>query len=727
MQAEEVGLTSPEYMKIVELMHRKPNDLELGLFGALWSEHCSYKSTKALLSRLPHDGPHVVQGPGANAGVVRLDQDIEVAFKVESHNHPSYVEPVQGAATGVGGILRDIVAMGARPVALADLLRFGIDAHSLILLDRVVKGVGQYGNAIGIPTVIGDLAFSDTYRGNPLVNVMAVGLRSPEMHISASTARPGQWLLLVGQRTGRDGIHGASLLASRDFTEGDDDLRPTVQVGDPFLGKLLMEATLKAVSEGLLAALQDLGAAGLASATAELCDASGVGAELWLDRVPLRQKGLTAYDIMLSETQERMLLVTSDENLSQVVSIFEHQEILCSVIGHITASKELAVQYRDRPVASVRPDWLIKEAPRRPLSEAQWVSLKAPVAGGTAIAPAFDPRMVREVLSDRDVRDRRPIYRRYDSTIRSATIWGPSHDSAILRVRGSDAGLAIAVFGTGRWASVDPYAGGVGAVLLVLARLAAQGAEPLGLTDGVNAGNPDLAESYDAMAALVRGVADAARAAGVPVTGGNVSLHNETDGQAIWPTVMMGGVGRQPHPYSPLPDYLTASGDLLFLINPSELNLGGSVVALHHQGMTAFPRVDLRKVPHLLKSVSDWALSGVPRAMRAVGPGGLGAVVVRMMQGQTLAYGVEMDLKERDSDLTARLFNEVPLQWVTLVDSRDKDRAMDYWGNLGVEVTQVGVVNDTGTLSFKAQGHSWPGSTLLEAWHRPFEEGAYEP
>lgn len=727
MQAEEVGLTTPEYEKIVKLMGRHPNDLELGLFGALWSEHCSYKNTKALLSRLPHDGPHVVQGPGTNAGVVRLDPNIEVAFKVESHNHPSYVEPVQGAATGVGGILRDIIAMGARPVALADLLRFGTDSHSLTLLDGIVKGVGQYGNAIGVPTVTGDVAFSETYQGNPLVNVMAVGLRSPEMHISAFTARPGQWLVLVGQRTGRDGIHGASLLASRDFTEGDDDLRPTVQVGDPFLGKLLMEATLKAVSEGLLAALQDLGAAGMASSTAELCDASGVGAELWLDRVPLREEGLTAYDIMLSETQERMLLVVSDENLSQVVSIFEHYEILCTVVGQITESKELLIQHRDRQVASVRPDWLVKNAPRRPLSEDQWMSLKTPVAGLAAIAPEFDPSMLLKVLSDRDVCDRLPIYRRYDSTIRSATIWGPSHDSAILRVRDSQAGLAIAVFGTGRWASVDPYAGGVGAVLLVLARLASQGAEPLGLTDGVNAGNPDLTGNYDAMAALVRGVADAARAAGVPVTGGNVSLHNETDGQAIWPTVMIGGVGRQPHPLSPLPDSLSASGDLILLINPSKLNLGGSVAISRQNQVTAFPRIDLDTVPDLLKAASQWALSGVPRAMRAVGPGGLGAIMVRMMQGQSIEYGVEMDLKERGPDLTARLFNEVPLQWVTLVDSTARDRAMDYWGKLGVEVTQVGVVNDTGTLSLKAQRHSWQRSTLMEAWHRPFVEDTYEP
>lgn len=724
MRAEEVGLTEAEYHKILALMGREPNDVELGLFGALWSEHCSYKSTKDLLARLPHQGPHVVQGPGENAGVVELDPGVELAFKVESHNHPSYVEPVQGAATGVGGILRDIIAMGARPVAVADMLRFGTDRASLQIARGVVKGVGQYGNAIGIPTVTGDVAYSDTYRANPLVNVMAVGMRPAAMRISASTARPGDVLVLAGQRTGKDGIHGASLLASRDFSEQSEDLRPTVQVGDPFLGKLLMEATLDTVSRRLLSALQDLGAAGLASATAELLAASSVGAELWLDRVPLRQAGISAYEVMLSETQERMLLAVPLPSLEAVLDVYRHYELSATEIGRITDTGRLVLHYHGASVCDLDPQWLVKEAPRRVVADDWWDGLGGAVpTAAAAEVPTFTSPLLLKVLSDPNVRDREAIYRQYDAMIQTRTVWGPDHDQAILWAKPSASGIVVAVSGTGRWAVADPYAGGAGAVWHALAQVAAQGAEPLGLTDGVNGGNPDVPENFRAMASLLRGVADAAGAAGVPVTGGNVSLHNETDGQAIWPTVMIGAVGRHADALHPLADNLGTPGDVVCLVTPHrQPSLGGSVAAGQWGVPDPYPRLDPALGRALLVRVGTLARSRMVRSLRAVGSGGLAGTLVRMMAGSADPLGVALTLTESGAEKTARIFSEGPLQWVATVAAEAVAAVVSAFDGLDVLVIPVGRVTDDGMLTIDGR-HRWARRLLLETW-RQLGEGA---
>lgn len=717
MRFEDVGLSAAEYQRVETLLGRAPNAVELGLFGALWSEHCSYKNTKGLLTRLPHSGPHVVQGPGENAGVVRLDERFEVAFKVESHNHPSYVEPVEGAATGVGGILRDIIAMGARPVAVADMLRFGRDAASLRLLAGVVKGVGQYGNAIGIPTVTGDLAFSDSYRTNPLVNVLAVGVRDRLHRTSASTARPGHLMVLVGQRTGRDGIHGASLLASRDFSSVADDLRPTVQVGDPFLGKLLMEATLLTVSRGLAGALQDLGAAGLTSAAAELCYASGVGATIDLDQVFLRQSGLSAYEIMLSETQERMLLAVSPENLEAVAAIFSHYEILFSVIGEVTAEPNLRVTHHNQVVADLPARALAGQAPVRPVDTTWWEGLAdSPPASSSSPPPVFRPAMLMELLADWDLRDRAPIYQQYDSTIQTRTVYGPGHDVAVLTVPDSVMGLAVAVFGTGRWAALDPYAGGAAAVLQVLARLAAQGAEPLGLTDGVNAGNPEVEESYGALAALLRGVADAARAVEVPVTGGNVSLHNETDGHAIWPTVMIGAVGRHPHPLRPVADKIVADGAVVALVHPAPCDWRGSTAAFLFEGPSAYSRPDLGRAAAVLSAMREWVSQTAGVAVRTLGSGGLALGLIRLLAESDPEWGVDLQLQETGGERTARFFNEGALQWLVCMPPGVWDSARAFWAGRGVEIRRLGTTARTGKISLDGGRVQWSRAELLGAW-----------
>lgn len=722
MHASDVGLTEVEYQRIETLMGRAPNDLELGLFGALWSEHCSYKNSKALLARLPHDGPHVVAGPGGNAGVVRLSETLDVAFKVESHNHPSYVEPVQGAATGVGGILRDIIAMGARPIAVADALRFGTDPHSMALLRDVVKGVGLYGNAIGVPTVTGDIGFSDTYRANPLVNVLAVGIRRPEHAMGANTAKPGQVLVLLGQRTGRDGIHGASLLASRDFDGQSHELRPTVQVGDPFLGKLLMEVTLKCVEEGLLAALQDLGAAGLTSASAELGESSGVGADIHLDRVPLREWGLTPYEIMLSETQERMLLVVAEENLERVLAVAQDFEVLATAIGRTTDSSELTLFYQGAECARLRTDWLVDQAPRRSVDDVFWNALGQVPESEPGDVPTFRAEALLEVVGSFDARSRASVYRQYDYMIQTRTVYGPDHDLAVLDL-GDDGGLALVVAGPGRWAAQDSYAGGAGAVLRVLGTLAATGAEPLGITDGVNAGNPDRADSFLAMGALIRGVADAAQAAGVPVTGGNVSLHNETGGESIWPTAVIGAAGRHPHPKSPLPQGLGHVGDALLLIHSGSRDWGASVAQLTLTGrVTTYPRIDLEKAQGVLKTVATWVREDSPHALRVLGDGGLGMTLVRMWAESGPHFGLQLSLPEKDlQEKTRRFFNEAPLQWVAALP---RDNLSDVTRRLeaeGVAALPLGEVTEGGMMVVDGR-YQWSYADLMARWRKPYKE-----
>lgn len=719
MRAEDVGLTAAEYQKILSLMNRAPNDVELGLFGALWSEHCSYKSTKDLLARLPHEGPQVIQGPGENAGVVAVADDLEIAFKVESHNHPSYVEPVQGAATGVGGILRDIIAMGARPIAVADMLRFGSDPASQRIARGVVKGVGQYGNAIGIPTVTGDVAYSDTYRANPLVNVMAVGLRTAAMRISASTAQAGNVLVLAGQRTGRDGIHGASLLASRDFSADSSDLRPTVQVGDPFVGKLLMEATLQSVEKRLLAALQDLGAAGLTSALAELCVVSGVGAEIWLDQVPLREPSLSAYEIMLSETQERMLLAVPRAKLDEVLALYRHFEIPATEFGLVTDTGCLRLHHGSRVVGDLDARWLVKEAPRKEVDETWWNGLDAQPDGVPDDgAPSFSGDLLLTVVGNPTVRDRSAIYRQYDAMIQTRTVWGPDHDQALLWLKPAPVGLVIAVSGTGRWAAVDAYAGGAGAVWHALAQLAAQGAEFLGITDGVNAGNPDIAENFRAMAALLRGVADVARAAGVPVTGGNVSLHNETDGQAIWPTVMIGAVGRHHDPLHPLPDHLGAVGDEVCLITPHRHPALGGTIAT---GRGSYQRIDVAHGARLLTKIQELAREHRVESLRTVGAGGTAAALVRMMAASPTASGVALSLTATGVDRTRRLFSEGPLEWTCVVKPGEVPVLAAALQSVDALAVPLGRVTDNGQLTVDGR-HRWSRGQLLEVWRGSQEE-----
>ena len=562
-----LGLTDVEFERIGVLLGRAPNDFELGVFSLLWSEHCAYKHSAPLLARFPTDGPGVLQGPGENAGVVDLGEGEAIAFKVESHNHPSAVEPFQGAATGVGGILRDIVAMGARPVALLDGLRFGRPGFAF---ERAVSGIGHYGNCVGVPTVGGDTVFDDAYAHNPLVNAMCLGLLPAERVTRAGTTRPGDLVVLFGATTGRDGIGGASVLASQELSDEDEDKRPTVQIGDPFTGKKLIEASLELVEAGLVRSLQDLGAAGLASALAETAGRGGVGIDLHLDRVPLRETGLAPVEIMLSESQERMVLSAPAAHFDAISAICGKWELDHAVIGEITGSGELRAYYEDELVGAIPAALLTEEAPRYRV-EMRARKLAAPIAH-RPMHPEADELL--DLLRSPNIRSRAPVYRRYDHLVGSRTVRRPGLDAAVLRMRPSLRGLAVSLDGAGSLAALDPRAGGSLAVLEAARNVACAGGRPLAITDCLNFGNPEKPEISWELAEAVEGMALACEALKIPVVSGNVSLYNETDGRAIPPTPVVGCVGL-------VADVRAApgkwrKGDIVFVVGAPELRLDGS-------------------------------------------------------------------------------------------------------------------------------------------------------
>ena len=522
-----LGLTDWEADRIQELLGRDPNHFELAVFSLLWSEHCGYKHSAPLLRRLPSAGERVLQGPGENAGVLDLGDGLAVAFKVESHNHPSAVEPFQGAATGVGGILRDIIAMGARPVALLDGLWFGApDNH----FARAVGGIGHYGNCVGVPNIGGATVFHEAYAGNCLVNAMCVGLIDSGRLQSAKAQGPGNLVVLYGATTGRDGIGGASVLASAELGEDDADKRPTVQVGDPFTGKKLIEVSVALVESGLVESLQDCGAAGLASSLSEMAG-DGVGIDVHLDRVPLREDGMEPWEIMISESQERMVAVVAPSELDAVRAVCERWELPCTVIGEVTDHGELRAFDGDEIVGSIPARLLTDECPRYEVEQRKPDSWVTPAAA--------------EPLSEDNRADKTWVFEQYDQLVGSRTVRRPGLDAAVLRLRPSLRGLALALQGP-RPGENDPFAAGVQAVLGAARNVACAGGEPIGLTDCLNFGNPEKPEIAYELAQSIEGIARAAEALRIPVVSGNVSLYNETDGRPIPPTPVVGCVGAVP-------------------------------------------------------------------------------------------------------------------------------------------------------------------------------------
>jgi phosphoribosylformylglycinamidine synthase subunit PurL len=592
----EVALTAAEYKEIVRQLGREPNDVELGMLGVLWSEHCSYKTSRPLLRQLPSTGARVLLGPGENAGAVDIGEGWAVVFKVESHNHPSAIEPYQGAATGVGGILRDVMAMGARPVALLDSLRFGPLPESRHHFEGVVAGVGGYGNCVGIPTVGGEVYFDDSYLGNPLVNVMCVGLVRHGHLKRARAEGPGNLLLLVGAETGRDGIHGASF-ASLELDGASEERRPAVQVGNPFLEKCLLEACQELLGMPGVIAIQDLGAAGLTSSVAEVAARSNAGARLDVAAVPRRERGMTSYEVMLSESQERMLIVAERGHERELADEFAKWDLVASIVGEITAGGELVVVDGSEEMARL-PVRLLTEGAQTPELRAQPPPQQSSLADlDGLITQRLDwGKVLLKLMASPNLGSRRPIYRRYDHMVGDATVVPPGGDAAVLRVQGSRLGLALTIDGNGRYCRLDPHAGAMIAVAEAARNLVATGARPLAVTDCLNFANPERPEVYWQLREAVSGISKACRAFGLPVVSGNVSLYNESElAGSIDPTPIIGMVGLLADYSQRLDPAFKADGDLVLLVGSSGNDLGGSeyLRVMHGQTGSRPPAIDL--------------------------------------------------------------------------------------------------------------------------------------
>jgi phosphoribosylformylglycinamidine synthase II len=647
----EHNLTDLEYERILELLGRKPTLTELGVFSALWSEHCSYKHSKPVLKTFPTTGPQVVQGPGENAGVLRLPDGWAVAFKIESHNHPSAVEPYQGAATGVGGILRDVFTMGARPVALLNSLRFGPLDHprNRYLFAGVVRGVGDYGNCVGVPTLGGEVGFAPGYTGNPLVNAMCVGLLRESDLIRAAAEGVGNVLLAVGSRTGRDGIHGASF-ASEELSEKSESRRPQVQVGDPFTEKLLLEATLELITADLIVAIQDMGAAGLTSSSAEMAARGGVGVEIDTGLVPTREDGMTPYEILLSESQERMLVVATPERVTEVQHVCEKWELSATPIGRVTDDGIFRVKHHGVTVAAIPGQRLVEDCPIYSPEARESEDARSRRSAVPALPPKAGLQKALELLLDSpNIASKRWVYEQYDSSVQASTVLGPGGDAGVLRVPGNDFGLAMTVDCNARLVALDPYEGGKAAVAEAARNVACTGARPLGITDCLNFGNPEKPEVFFQFREACRGIADACRAFGTPVTGGNVSFYNESPTGAVDPTPAIGMVGLIERVERRVPSHFAVAGDDVVILGTTRGELGGSAYWAEIREFVGgrVPPVDLEVERRLQNFLVAAAGQGLLRSAHDASEGGLLVALAEAAIGGAYAasgFGAELDL-----------------------------------------------------------------------------------
>jgi phosphoribosylformylglycinamidine synthase len=659
---QELGLTDHEYELIVEKLGREPNEVELAMFSLLWSEHCAYKHSKKLLRRLPTEGERVVMGPGENAGAVDVGNGYAVAFKVESHNHPSAVEPFQGAATGVGGILRDVFAIGARPIAILDSLRFGeLDSvRSRHLLDGAVRGIGHYGNSIGVATVGGEIYFEEPYEHNCLVNAMCIGFAKTADMVRAAAAGVGNSVVLMGASTGRDGIGGASVLASAELGEGDDAKRPTVQIGDPFEESKVLECCLELLEKGLLVSLQDLGAAGLTSSAGEMASAGGVGIDLDVSLVPLREADMEPFEIMVSESQERMLGVVEPERVAEVRAICEKWQTGSAEIGVVTDSGQIRILKAGAVVGEMPVEALVDGCPLydlEPADPGEWIyGNRATLAPG---ASAEDELLA--LLAAPSIASKRWAFEQYDSVVGSRTVRRPeSADAAVLQLPECGNAIAVSIDGNGRRVACDPYAGTIEAVLECAQNLACVGAEPLGLTNCLNFGNPEKPAPAWQLDRAVSGLADACTALGVPVVGGNVSLYNEGPEGPIYPTPVVAMVGELPDPARVAGSAFVASGDAIALFGPFSPTLAGSELAKQRGELDAgLPTPDIGKVANACAIVRDAVRAGKLASAHDVSDGGLACAVAESAIGGSVGCRVDLQpLRERGCSPEEALFGE---------------------------------------------------------------------
>jgi phosphoribosylformylglycinamidine synthase len=685
------GLKPDEYQRILELIGREPTITELGIFSAMWNEHCSYKSSRLHLKTLPTKAPWVIQGPGENAGVIDIGDGLAAVFKMESHNHPSYIEPYQGAATGVGGILRDVFTMGARPIAALNALRFGDPSHPKTrhLVAGVVAGVGGYGNSFGVPTVGGLVGFHTRYDGNCLVNAMAVGLARTDGIFYAKATGVGMPIVYLGSKTGRDGIHGATM-ASAEFGEGAEEKRPTVQVGDPFAEKLLLEACLEIMARDCVIAIQDMGAAGLTCSAVEMGAKGDLGVELHLENVPTREPGMTAYEMMLSESQERMLMVLKPEKEEEAKAIFRKWGLDFAVIGHTTDDLRFCIKHNGEVMADLPIKELGDEAPLYDRPHVPTPS-KPVIEAEDVAAPMSNREALLKLIATPDLSSKRWVYEQYDSIILGNTVQRPGGDAAVIRVEHGPKGLAMTCDVTPRYCEADPVEGGRQAVAEVYRNLSAVGSRPLAITDNLNFGNPERPEIMGQLVGCIRGIGEACRELDFPVVSGNVSLYNETNGRAILPTPTIGGVGVLDDFQASVSIAPKMEGEQLFLVGATKGWLGQSVYLRDICGREegAPPPVDLTAERRHGEFVRALIGQGLLTACHDLSDGGLLVALAEM----SMASGMGLTVETQSHDLPAHAFwfGEDQGRYVIAVRSGDIDTLATQAAGAGVELTRLGV------------------------------------
>jgi phosphoribosylformylglycinamidine synthase len=691
----EMGLSDIDYDKICGLLGRKPTYPEVGIFSVMWSEHCSYKHSKPELKKLPTSGSQVIQGPGENAGIVDIGDNQAIVFKMESHNHPSAIEPYQGAATGVGGIVRDVFTMGARPIALLNSLRFGSldDSHVRYLFDGVVAGIAGYGNCLGIPTVAGEVFFSDSYKGNPLVNAMCVGLVNHEDIRLGAASGVGNAVMLIGAKTGRDGIHGATF-ASEELSEESEAKRPSVQVGDPFMEKLLIEACLELFEKKIVIGMQDLGAAGLTSSAAEMASREGNGIELDVSKVPLREKGMTPYEIMLSESQERMLLIVDPSRISEVEEILTKWGLDATVVGKVTDDGYLRVKYGEEVVANVSAKMLAEEAPvvnaeyKRPsyIDEARKFDVEK------LTKPTDMEKTFIDVISSLNVSSKEWVYKQYDHMVRTNTVVLPGSDAAVIRIKGTNKGVALTADCNPRLVYLDPFEGGKAAVAEAARNIACSGATPLAITNCLNFGNPEKPEIFYTFKTALEGMGEACTMLNTPVTGGNVSFYNETSGSAVYPTPSIGMVGLIDDVTKAVSSSFKNVGDTVLLLGEYGSNIGGSeyLHTIHNKVSGKVPELDLELEKRLQSTLIKLADERLLESAHDISEGGLVCALAEKAIPNELGCEIEISQPLEREDLV--LFNEEPSRVIISVKPQKVQEVMKVAGENSIPVYSLGKV-----------------------------------
>jgi len=717
------GINETEYKQIEQILGRAPNYLELGIFSVMWSEHCSYKSSRVHLRNFPTTGPRVVQGPGENAGVIDIGDGWVAAFKMESHNHPSYIEPYQGAATGVGGILRDIFTMGARPIACLDSLRFGeIDAPRMkYLVDGVVRGIAGYGNCIGIPTVGGETSFHSSYNGNILVNVFALGVTKREKIFKGTASGVGNPVIYVGSKTGRDGIHGATM-ASAEFDEASEEKRPTVQVGDPFTEKLLLEACLELMDTDAIVGIQDMGAAGLTSSSFEMAGRAGTGIRMHLDRVPVRESGMTPYEIMLSESQERMLIVAKRGREDDVVRIFEKWDLNAAVIGEVTDDGFVRLFWHGEEAGTIPVDPISTEAPvyRRPMSEP---SRSASSPARERVADRDLTNELERLIASPNLCSKHWIYEQYDTTVRTNTIArSEQRDAAIVRVKGTGRALAMTSDVNPTYCFLDPYEGGKQAVAEAARNIAVSGGRPVAITDCLNFGSPERPEIMWQFAECIRGISDACRALETPVVSGNVSFYNETEGRAIYPTPTIGMVGILEREDMGCGLQFPEHGLDIILLGETNDELSGSQWSASAPAGGIPPRVDLQRERSLVDLLINLHEHRLLRAAHDLSDGGL---AIALAESAMNGIGCHIDLSNyaRDLDAIALLFSESQARAIVACRNDHNDEVLLRAKQHGVPARQIGRTVDAAFVIERNGAHLVRTTTpaLAHIWRGAFE------